>query len=81
MLWYQIEPLESYLELGKYDQLFSLTDDIFQDQNRGFSELYLLRARAYIAMGNITAAKEELRQAIFYNEQLSTPRELLSTLE
>lgn len=81
MLWYQIEPVESYLHIENYEQVFSLSNDIFQDQNKGFSELYLLRAKAYIAMGNIPAAREELQQAIFYNQSLSEPHVLLSTLE
>lgn len=67
MLWYQIQPIQSYLEDKQYDKVFSLTSAILDNHNRGFTELYLLRGRAYKEQGKIEAARNEFQQAVFYN--------------
>lgn len=59
MLWYQIEPIEAYLALGNSAEVFRLTDEILNDENRAFSELYILRAKAYRQMGDEQAATRE----------------------
>ncbi|MCL4366828.1 C39 family peptidase [Patescibacteria group bacterium] len=66
-LWYQIEPIQAYYQLGDYQQVFVLTDQILGGGNRAFSELYLLRGQIYLHQGNTTAAKEEFSKAVFYN--------------
>jgi uncharacterized protein YvpB len=66
-LWYQIEPIEAYLELGNYAKVFELTDKILNDGNRAFSELYLLRGKAYEKMGDKDKARTEYRLAHVYN--------------
>lgn len=81
MLWYQIEPIESYLEVGAYDTVFSLTSNIFNNQNRGFSELYILRGRAYEAQGNNELARQEYQQAVFYNQNMEEAQQALSHIE
>jgi tetratricopeptide (TPR) repeat protein len=69
-LWYQIEPIQAYYQLGNYQKVFSLTDKIFNNQNRAFSELYVLRGKIYQKQGNIEAAKSEFEKATFYNKNL-----------
>ena len=80
MLWYQIQPIESYLENKQYDKVFSLTGAILNNNNRGFTELYLLRGRAYKEQGNIEAAKKEFQQAILYNHNSSEAKQALSEI-
>ena len=67
-LWYQIEPILSYYELGEYDRVFQLTDQILNNQNRAFSELYQLRGEIYLKQGNMEAARNEFETAIFYKK-------------
>lgn len=67
MLWYQIEPIQSYLVLENYQKVFELTDSILNNENRAYTELYLIRGAAYAQQGNKEAAKEEYEKAVFYN--------------
>ena len=80
MLWYQIEPLRAYAALGNRSRVFELTDSILNDQNRAFSELYVLRGDMYEEEGNIDAARREYETAVRYNENLSEARQALDSL-
>jgi len=80
-LWYQIEPIKAYFELGNYQKVFAITDTILHNQNRAFSELYIIRAEIYKKQGDIPMAKEELEKAILYNNQLKAPKDLLEALQ
>lgn len=80
MLWYQIQPIKSYLEDKQYDKVFSRTEAILKNNNRAYTELYLLRGRAYKEQGNTEAARNEFQQAIFYNVNSSEAKRALSEL-
>lgn len=69
-MWYQIEPILSYYELGEYGRVFNITDNIFNRQNRAFSELYILRAKIYQKQGNTEKADAEIEKAVFYNKNI-----------
>lgn len=79
-LWYQIEPIQAYFELGNYDRVFSLTDKILSNANRAFSELYILRGKIYQAQGKIQEARSEFEKAVFYNSSLKEARGLLNSV-
>ena len=79
-LWYQIEPIEAYYELGNYEKVFSLTDKILNNANRAFSELYILRGGIYKKQGNIGAARNEFEKAVFYNKNLLSAQKALDSL-
>lgn len=76
-LWYQIEPIQAYYQLGQYDKVFEITDNILNNHNRAFSELYLLRGEMYLKQGNTAAAREEFEKAVFYNRNLLAAKEAL----
>ncbi len=80
-LWYQIEPIQAYFALGNYEKVFSLTDAILENQNRAFSEIYLLRGEIYKKQGNLNAAKREFEKAVLYNKNLLEAQNALSSLE
>lgn len=79
-LWYQIEPIKAYYELGNYDRVFLITDRILNNFNRAFSELYILRGKIYQKQGNIQAARSEFERAVFYNSNLEEAKSLLSAI-
>ena len=64
-LWYQIEPIQAYFELGDYQRVLSLTDKILNNQNRAFSELYIIRGEIYKKQGDIEEAEREFEKAVF----------------
>ncbi len=70
-LWYQIEPVQAYYELGNYNRVFELTNKIINGQNRAFSELYIIRGKIYQNQGNTIEANNEFDKARFYNKNIS----------
>ena len=79
-LWYQIEPIQAYYELGNFQKVFDITEKIFNDQNAAFSEMYIIRGEIYKKQGNTEAAKKELEKAVFYNVNLRSAQEMLLSL-
>lgn len=79
-LWYQIEPILAIYETGDYDRLFSLSERILNDQNRAFSELYILRGKAYQKLGNLDAARSEFEKAVMYNQNHREAKDLLNSV-
>jgi tetratricopeptide (TPR) repeat protein len=80
MLWYQLQPIQSYLEIGSYDKVYTLTGQILNNENRGYSELYLIRGDAYLRQGDRERAREEYERAVFYNQNLSEAQQALESL-
>jgi len=74
-LWYQIEPIESYYELGEYDKVFSLANSIIDNGNPAYPELYVVEGESYLKQGNTTAAKTAFETALQYNKNLKSAEE------
>ncbi len=79
-LWYQIEPIKAYFALNNYERVFAITDSILNNQNRAFSELYILRGKIFQKQGNIPAARVEFEKAVMYNINLTEAHAALQTL-
>jgi len=79
-LWYQIEPIEAYYQLGDYQKVFALTDSILNNGNRAFSQLYILRGMIDKKQGNLQAARAEFENAVFYNVHLKAARDALRSV-
>ena len=79
-LWYQIEPVQAYFELGNYDRVFEITDKVLDYHNRAFSELYLIRGRIYQKQGKLEEAKSEFQKAVQYNINLKPAQEALESI-
>lgn len=80
-LWYQIEPILSYYELGNYDRVMQLSDKVLNNQNRAFSELYILKAQVYLKQGNRQAAAEQLAKAKLYNQNIKVDPIILEAIK
>lgn len=79
-LWYQIEPIMAYYELGNYDRVFEITDDILSNHNAAFSELYIIRGKIYQKQDQDTLAREQFEKAVFYNKNLKEAHDALNSL-
>ncbi len=79
-LWYQIEPIKAYYQLGNYDRVLSITSNIIENGNRAFSELYIIRGNVFLNQGNVTSAKAEYEKAVYYNENLKEAKERLNLI-
>lgn len=80
-LWYQIEPIEAYFALENYQRVFALTDEILNNGNRAFSELYIIRGKIYQKQGNMQAARAEFEKAVFYNVNMQLAQQLLQSAQ
>lgn len=79
-LWYQIEPIQAYYQLGNYERVFELTDTILNNWNLAFSELYHLRGQIFLKQNNPESARREFEKAVFYNRYFKPAQETLKTL-
>jgi tetratricopeptide (TPR) repeat protein len=79
-LWYQMEPIESYYELGDYDKVFSLAKSIFSDNNLAYPELYVLEGESYLKEGDTASAKTAFETALQYNKNLKSAQDALASI-
>lgn len=79
-LWYQIEPIKAYYELGNYDRVIQITDRVLGYHNRAFSELYMLRGKIYQEQGQTELARQEFQNAVFYNQNKQEAIDLLYSI-
>lgn len=78
MLWYQIEPILAYKETGDTNKALALIDEILSNNNKAFSELYLIRGDIYFDQGNLELAKNEYEKALLYNKNLEEAKTALA---
>jgi hypothetical protein len=79
-LWYQLEPIEAYLAVGNYNEVFTLSNAILDDNNPVYPELYVLMGQAYLKEGNEAQAKADFEQALVYNKNLVSAQQALAAL-
>lgn len=79
-IWYQIEPIQAYFALGDYDRVFSLSENILNDNNKAFTELYLLRGRSHLSRGENELARSEFEKAVFYNKNSEEAQRALDSI-
>lgn len=79
-LWYQIEPLQAYYEVGNYEKVFEITDNILNNQNRAYSEAYIIRGDSYNKQGETESARQEYVKAVYYKNNSDAARQRLESL-
>ncbi len=79
-LWYQLEPIQIYQKLGDDAKVLAMSNQILTHGNRAYPELYYIEAQVYIHEGNVTAARDTLKLAVFYNKNYQVARDLLQSL-
>ena len=80
-LWYQIEPILAYYKLGNFKKVFSMTDEILNNGNRAFSELYIMRGNIFQKQGNPDLAEQEYEKAVLYNNNMQAAKNALASAE
>lgn len=79
MLWYQIQPVQTYNALGEYDKALELVA-LGLKNNGTFAELHYEAAVAYKGLGNIDKARAEIKKALLYAPNLKQAQDLLNSL-
>lgn len=80
MLWYQFGIFDSYLAVGRYDDVIKLTS-IHIRMTGGLEESFYYRAKAYEATGDIDAAKRDYEKAVSWNKNYTAAAEALQKLQ
>lgn len=77
-LWYQFAPFEAYLQVGRYDDVLTLADDVLGA--KATEEAFYYRGLAYAAQGDIEEARRQLNQALRFNRNYEAARLALDAL-
>jgi tetratricopeptide (TPR) repeat protein len=78
-LWYQFEPFEAYLQVGRYEDVLALADAV--TQKIATEEPYYYRGLAYAAQGDESKARAQLQQAVRLNSNYVAAQEALTALD
>ncbi len=76
MLWYQIEPLQTYNKLGEYQKAIDLSN-IALWSNDSFAEAHVEKAIAYKGLGQMEQSRAEAQTALNFAPNLKSAQELL----
>lgn len=79
VLWYQMQPIQSYFELGDHEKVMEWANAILA-RNVSFEEMYILRGKVYLRQGRPELAKKEFEQAVFYNKNSKAAKEALASV-
>jgi len=79
MLWYQIQPVQTYNTLGEYKKALELIA-IGLSGNDSFAELHLEAAIAYKGLVDIPKARAEAQKALLYSPGFKPAEILLASL-
>lgn len=79
MLWYQIQPIQTYNGLKEYKKALELAD-IALWSNDSFAEVHLEKAIAYKGLNDIQKARAEANRAIFFYPNYKQAQDFLASL-
>lgn len=79
-LWYITWPIKIYRELGEFDKVFTLSEQVFASGARPSSEYYYERGLSYVIMGQKEKAKEEFNLALSFQPNYRFAKEALEKL-
>lgn len=79
MLWYQFGPYEAYYQTGRYDDVVLLAETTLQDRPY-FEESYYYLGLAQAALGDQTAARDNLERASTFNPNFAPAAQALAEL-
>lgn len=79
MLWYQIQPIQTYNKLGEYQKAIELAN-LSLVGNDSFAEAHLEKAISYKGLNDKNSARSEAEKALFYAPNLKPAQDLLNSL-
>lgn len=79
MLWYQIQPIQTYNSLGEYKKAIELSDVALRG-NDSFAEAHLEKAIAYRGLGEDQKARSEAERALRFSPNFKKAQDFLASL-
>ncbi len=80
MLWYQIQPIQTYNALGEYQKAIEMADIALWGNNDSFAEAHLEKAIAYKGLGDKGKARDEVNKALFFYPNFEKAQDFLASL-
>ena len=80
MLWYQIEPIQTYNALHEYHKAIEMADIALWGNNDSFAEAHLEKAIAYKGLNDKEKAKQEVEKALYYYPNFKKAQDFLASL-
>ena len=80
MLWYQFDIFETYLAMGRYQEVIELATATLKATG-GLEELYYVRGLAHQAVNQPSAAAEDYQAALAYNPNFELAAQALGELK
>lgn len=77
MLWYQIQPIQTYNLLGEHQKAIELADVALWG-NDSFAEAHFEKAIAYKGLGDLPKARQEAEKALIYSPNFTKAHNFLS---
>jgi tetratricopeptide (TPR) repeat protein len=82
MLWYQFQPYEAYLAVGRVEDVLVLVEATLVSQGgRNVEETYLYQGHALLAQGDVNGATAAYRRAAGLNPNYVAAQEALAAVE
>jgi hypothetical protein len=81
MLWYQFGLYRAYYEQERYQELLDIASVTLRDAGGQLEESYFWQGSAQLALGNVTAARDSLRQAVDFNPNFSDAQTVINQVE
>lgn len=78
-LWYQFTPFETYLQVGEYQKVLDITQDLISHAG-DVEEAHYYRGLVFEKQGKIDEAKASLEKAVSANPRFTLAKEKLSEL-
>ncbi len=78
-LWYQFTPYEAYLQVGRYEDVIALADDVLG--KKASEEAYYYKGLALLELGETDRARIQLSMAVRQNRNYAEARAALETLD
>lgn len=79
-LWYQFGPLEAYNQVGAYQRVLDITDQVIAGAGE-LEEVRLQRGIAYLGLGDFAAARAEMEKALAANSHFERAIAALESFE
>jgi len=80
MLWYQFGPYEAYYHDGRYEDVILLANTTLENRPY-FEESFYYKGLAQAAQGDLTAAYDNIEQAVRFNPNFTAAADALAQLE
>jgi tetratricopeptide (TPR) repeat protein len=80
MLWYQFGPYEAYYQTGRYEDVILLADATLHDRPY-FEESFYYKGLALAAIGELSSARSNLKDAVDFNPNFPPAAEVLNQLD